>query len=286
MVRQHAGVEHTGTGIADPDRWVRADGADLAVTVYGDEERSILALHAGVADRRSWQWCAPAWAAAGYRTVSYDRRGFGATRYSPGAYDELADFTAVAEAVDARPAVVVGNSLGGGLAIDAALAFPQQVSALVLIGALPSGAPWELWRQSSAEADLESAMQAAQSNGDLDEVNRLEARYWLDGPDQPEGRVEGPARALMLDMNGRALRAAEPGPAVPRPEAWQRLAELSVPTLVVVGQYDECGLEPVSELMVETMPDATLLRLPGTAHCPCLDVPDQLSEAVLDFLRG
>ena len=117
-----------------------------------------MALHPGVGDRRIWQWCAPVWAEAGLRVVAYDRRGFGDTVYEAEPHDDLADLLAVTAATDARPAVVVGNSRGGGLALDLALAHPDHVTALVLIAPSPSGYPSDEWNVVAAEAEQERAL--------------------------------------------------------------------------------------------------------------------------------
>lgn len=267
----------------EPDLGVGHGRAELAVSTYGSGT-PVLALHAGVCDRRSWQWCAPNWADAGFRTIAYDRRGFGGTRYEPEAYDALDDARAITEATQARPAVVVGNSMGGALAIDLALAHPDEVLALVLIGALPSGAPREAWVQSDAETALEAEFAAAAEDDDPERVNRLEVHYWLDGPAQPDGRVTGAPRDLMLEMNRRALAAPSPGDDAARPEAWSRLGDIDVPTLLVLGTHDETGLRPLTEMMAARLPRAQLTFLDATAHCPMLDRPDALTSTVLDFL--
>lgn len=267
----------------EPDLWVPHGSAELAVSVRGSGP-PILALHAGVCDRRSWQWCASRWAQAGYRTISYDRRGFGETRYVPEPFDAVADCRAVTAATQAQPAVVVANSMGGSLAIDLALAHPDEVHALVLIGSLPSGAPGESWVQTPQEAAAEAAVEAASQSGDLDLVNRLEVHYWLDGPAQPEGRVTGPPRDLMLAMNRRALAATPPGDDAARPEAWPRLGEIEVPTVLVLGEFDESGLGPLTQMMAERLPAARVHQLRGTAHCPMLDRPDVLASLVLDVV--
>lgn len=64
--------------------------------------------------------------------------------------------------------------MGGALAIDLALAHPDEVLALVLIGSLPSGAPSEAWAQSDAETALEAEFAAAAEDDDPERVNRLE----------------------------------------------------------------------------------------------------------------
>lgn len=272
------------SGTVSPDIWVTSGQAELAVSTWGDGA-PLLALHAGVCDRRSWQWCASTWAEAGYRTVAYDRRGFGSTRYQPEPHDDMADLRAVTGRTDARPAVVLGNSMGGTLAVDLALAHPDEVLALVLIGSLPSGVPVELWQQSADEAAAEARVDAAARAGDLDELNRWEVQYWLDGPAQTEGRVRGTPRDLMHDMNARALRSPSVGPTEELSAAWPHLEEITVPTLLVVGDLDEQGLAPVVEQMAGRLGDARVEHLPDSAHCPMLDRPAELSAAVLRFLR-
>jgi pimeloyl-ACP methyl ester carboxylesterase len=269
--------------LPDPDMRVRSGAAELAVSIDGTGT-PLVALHAGVCDRRSWRWCASRWADAGFSTISYDRRGFGQTRYEAGQYDALDDLRAVTAAAGCRPAVVVGNSMGGALAIDLALAYPDEVLALVLIGSLPRDAPDEMWVQSAEETAVEAEFEAAERSGDDERVNEVEVRYWLDGPAQPEGRVTGTARELMLDMNRRAVDAPDPGQDADRPGAWDRLERISVPTLLLVGEYDESGLAPLAQVMATRMPSARLERLDDTAHCPMLDAPDRLADTVLAFL--
>ena len=260
--------------------------AMLAVTRWGDVGApGVLALHPGVGDRRIWERCAPVWAErAGVQVITYDRRGFGDTTYRAEAHDDLDDLLAVMDDAGLATAVLVGNSMGGGLALDCTIANPNRVDGLVLIGALPSGAPEDRWVTDPAEAAVEEDYRAADASGDTTELNRIEARYWLDGARQPEGRVTGEARELFLDMNGRALAAAPVGEAAERPPAWPHLGEVDVPTLLLLGEHDEVGMAAIAPLVVEAMPAARLQIVPGAAHCPQLDAPDAIDDAVVGFL--
>ncbi len=256
----------------------------MHVSLWDGAGPPVLALHPGVGDSRIWQWCASDWAAAGYRVVAYDRRGFGETDCPAEEHDDLVDLLAVTAATGARPAVVVGNSMGGGLALDLALAHPDHVSALVLIAPSPTAYDYTDWPTSASEAQQDDLLAAAGTAGDLDLVNRLEVRYWLDGVDQPDGRVGGRARELMLQMNGRALRAGPIGRSSARPEAWGRLGQLDLPVLVVVGEYDLPGIRRQCAQIAEAIPSARLMTLTDTAHCPSLDQPKRLAAEVLSFL--
>jgi hypothetical protein len=84
------------------------------------------------------------------------------------------------------------------------------VAGLVLIGAAVRGAPYPDIEEGPT-AELTGRIESADAAGDIDEVGRLEAWMSLDGPSAEEGRVGGAVRELFLDMNGRALRAEDPG---------------------------------------------------------------------------
>lgn len=265
---------------------VASGAASLAVSVWGESGSPVLALHPGVADRRCWRWCAPRWVAAGHRVVAYDRRGFGETDYAPEPHDDVDDLRAVTAATGARPAIVVGNSRGGAIAVDHALAHPDEVTALVLVAPSPSGYDDDRWPTMAAEEVLDQQIADAEQRGDLELVNRLEVRYWLDGVEQPEGRVTGDARQLMADMNGRALRAAPIGDRAARPPAWGRLSELTMPVLVVCGQHDLDGCHQLCDDLAAAVPSARRADIAGAAHCPQLDQPQSLAETVLDFISS
>lgn len=260
--------------------------AQLSVSVWGDRGPTVLALHPGIADSRIWQWCAPTLVDAGFRVVAYDRRGFGQTTAEAEAYDDLADLRMVTGATGARPAVIVGNSLGGGLALDLALTFPDDVDAMVLIAPSPTGYDYGDWPTAPAEAELDSLVAAAEASGDLELVNRLEVRYWLDGVEQPEGRVGGAPRELLLEMNGIVLRAGPVGEPAARPPAWSRLADIRVPVLVMVGEYDLPGIRRQCSEIADAIPMGRIMTIAQSAHLPALDRPDALSASVLDFIES
>lgn len=266
--------------------YIPSGRAELALTRWGCEGTPIVALHPGVGDSRIWQWCAPPWADAGHRVVAYDRRGFGESRYEEEPHDDLSDLLEVTAATDARPAVIVGNSRGGGLALDLALAHGDHVVGLVLIAPSPSGYPVDDWPTTPAEACQDQLIEKAEDAGDLDLVNRLEVRYWLDGVDQPEGRVLGPERDLMTAMNGRALRAEPIGEAAPRRPIWPILEQINVPTLVVAGEHDLPGVRLLCTRLAAGLPNARLVTIRNTAHCPSLDQPEALNRVMLEFLSG
>jgi pimeloyl-ACP methyl ester carboxylesterase len=218
--------------------------------------------------------------------VAYDRRGFGETTYEAEAHDPVADALAVLDAAGVDgPVMVVGGSMGGGLAIDLTLDHPDRVSRLVLVGSACRGAPDKTPDEyPESYREIAHAIDLADDAKDLDEVNTLEAWLWLDGPSARDGRVGGATRQLFLDMNGRALQAEPTGDEVDRPSAWDRLGEIGVPTLVLIGDLDLEDVGDTAEGLARHIPGATLEWLEETAHLPQLEGHPRFLRAVTDFL--
>ena len=127
---------------------------------------------------------------------------------------------------------------------------------------------------------------ATASRGDLDAKNELQAQLWLDGPLSPPGRVGGEARSLFLSMNGTALRAPHPGVAVEEPSAWGRLESIQTPTAVLWGDLDLPHLQDRCRLLAQRIPAAQGTVLPGVAHLPSLEAPQQFNAALARCLAG
>ena len=191
--------------------------------------------------------------------VAYDRRGFGTTTYEPEGHDQVADLGAVLDALGLERVVLIGNSRGGEIALDATLAHPARVRALILVSPSVSGAPAVTGSQiDPAAAAIWATLEAADAAGALDALNLGEIRLWLDGLHRAsEGRIGGPRRAVALEMNRIALHAESPGHEPEAPDAWSRLSEIIAPVLVVVGDLD---LRHVQE--------ARPVRWPGASTAP------------------
>ncbi len=259
---------------------VEAGRARLACRQLG-EGLPVVFLHAGVCDKRMWREQMTAVAEEGWHAVAYDRRGYGETESPDEEFNHVDDLEAVLAALDIHAAVLVGCSMGGGLAVDFALRHPGRVIGLVLIGTSISGAPWTA---TQAEQMLEAAEEDAWERGDRDMLNRVQAHEWLDGPRAQSGRVGGAVRELFLDMNAIALGKPELTLEEQRPAAWPRVAEVGAPTLLLVGDEDFTALIDRHEHLSEEMPNAFAAVLEGVAHIPSIERPELVNSMLLEFL--
>ncbi|SMQ70059.1 Pimeloyl-ACP methyl ester carboxylesterase [Devosia lucknowensis] len=255
-------------------------GATLAGIEQGDG-LPVVFLHAGVCDKRMWLDQMAAVSEAGWHAIAYDRRGYGETVSPDEPFNHLEDLEALLDALDIHAAVLVGCSMGGGLAVDFALANPGRVLGLTLIGTSVTGAPWT---STADERAIELAEEDAWERGDLDLLNKVQAHEWLDGPRCQSGRVGGSVRALFLDMNAKALNKPELTQEEKRPDAWGRVDQINAPTLLVVGDEDFTALVDRHETLSETMPNAFAVVLEGAAHIPSIEKPELVNSLLLQFL--
>ena len=264
------------------DHRIASGRATLAAEMVGSGD-PVVFLHASICDRRMWRAQLDR-AGAAHKAIAYDRRGFGRSRAEPEAFSAVADLMAVIDALgDGRPAILVGCSEGGRIALDAALRHPSSVRALFLISPSVSGAPEAI--HPADIKDLLAQLKQAQEDGDLDRVNAMKARLFLDGPLAPEGRVKGPARRLFLDMHADILRSPPAGPTLDAAPAFARLGDISAPSRVICGDLEFPHIQERSRQMAATLANGSYHPLTGTAHLPSLDRPAEIAGLVGQFIE-
>jgi pimeloyl-ACP methyl ester carboxylesterase len=263
------------------DEWLEIAVGDA--TLVGDRWLGagavIVLLHAGVCDRRCWREVGARLRAAGRDVVAYDRRGFGDVPPADGPFRHVDDLLEVLAAVSPdAPAWLVASSMGGEVALDATLEAPERVAGLVLLAPAVSGDPDpDEAAYNAATNGLAEAIDAAWTAGDLEACNRLEIRLWLDGPAGPEDRVSGQARELALEMNRIVIANGDSdADGASGLDAARRVHEIAIPAIVACGELDvSMKIQRCAEL-VDTLPHAAYRRLPGRAHLPYLESPDEV----------
>ena len=257
------------------------NGAELYYEIAGSGH-PLLLIHAGVADSRMWDEHFDDFAGH-YRVIRYDLRGFGQSMMPGGAYAGYEDAARLLDFLGVAQAHVVGISFGGRVALDLALAYPERVTALVL-GAPSVGGhrpPAEVLRFAEAE-------DTALERGDLDAATELNLRMWVDGPYRQPNEVDASVRRRVGEMQRHAFTISEPEDAEERPltpPAIERLAEVGVPTLVLVGDQDIPDKVVMAERLAAEIPGARMAIIQGVAHMLSMEKPAVFSQLVLDFLR-
>ncbi|HTJ57093.1 MAG TPA: alpha/beta hydrolase [Devosiaceae bacterium] len=244
----------------------------------------VVFLHTGVTDRRMWAEQMKVVADAGYYVISYDRRGFGESEAPDEPFSHLADLEAVLDQLGLHAVVLVGNSMGGELAINFAIEHPERTIGLVLVGTAISGSP-DAELPEEAEVVLD-ARAYAEEKRQWASVNRIDAHLWLDGPTSQSGRVDGPPRELFLEMNRQRLEKPKLTQEEEPEDAIDHVGAITAPVLLVVGDLDFPHILERHEDLSEEMETAFSVTLEGTAHLPSLERPDLFDPLLLEFLEA
>lgn len=246
----------------------------LAHDVAGDGA-ALLLVHGFSLDRRMWE---PNMAAltARHRVVRAELRGFGATPPPDGPYSHADDLRDLLAHLGIDRAAVAGLSMGGGAALELALAHPQAVAALALVDTDLPGVPMD-----PALAAMMGDVRARGAAGDLDGAREL----WLALPffsaSPPE--VAATVRAIVADYSCWHWRNPNPRLGL-EPPAGLRGAEIRVPTLLVVGERDDPSLIAASRTFAATIQGARFELLAGAGHMSNMDAPRAFEAALLAFL--
>ncbi|MHB1433042.1 MAG: alpha/beta fold hydrolase [Streptosporangiaceae bacterium] len=244
-------------------------------------ELPVVLIHAGVADRRMWD---PIWPVLVRErdVVRMDLRGFGDSAERPTGPVSLAGdvLGALAEA-DIDRCHLVGASLGAGVAVEVALTRPPAVASLFL--AAPAGS-----LLGEVTPDLQAFLDAegtALDRGDLDAAVEANLSWWVQGPGRSAGQVDPVARALVGRMQRRAFEVTADWDDVEagelEPPALDRLGEIAVPVLVLVGGFDLDIVHAAAARVVAETARARRVDWPDVGHLPALERPADF----LDLLR-
>jgi 3-oxoadipate enol-lactonase len=259
------------------------NGAKIYYELAGEGD-PVVFLHAGIADSRMWNDQFEVFAQQ-YRVLRYDLRGYGQTTVAaPAPYNHHEDLHALMNHLGIERAVLIGCSNGGRVAMNTLLAYPDAALGLVMVCSSPGGFKFEgeapaLWEQAVAAFDA----------GDLEKNSRLETQLWAVGPERSPDTVPQAVLDLVYEMNLIALKNEVAGNGEEQsfsPPAVERLGEIQVPVLVIIGADDSPVTHASGNFMTENIAGAKKVLMPNTAHLPSMEHPAEFNRIVLDFLEG
>jgi 3-oxoadipate enol-lactonase len=245
------------------------------------EGPEIVLLHEGICDSRMWdsQWETYA---RSHRVLRFDFRGFGRSPLEPGPFASARDVLELMDRHGFERTALVGVSLGGRVALEVAVAAPDRVAALVLVGSGLPGHDWSKELRATWEEE-----EAALREGDLDKAVEVVLQTWVAGPGRRLDDVDPEVRARVAEMQRRAFElqsSIEDDEELLVEDLAQRLGEIQAPTLVLVGEEDTPDIQAIAERLAREIPNARYERIANTAHVPSMERPEEFDRVVLGFL--
>ncbi|ROQ52465.1 pimeloyl-ACP methyl ester carboxylesterase [Rathayibacter sp. PhB152] len=246
---------------------------------------ALLLVHAGITDLRMWDPVVPA-LAEDHLVIRYDTRGFGETRTDDVEFDPRQDALDVLEHLGVERATVIGCSRGGSLVLDLTLEHPDRVTGLVLIAPGVGGFPYpDLTEEEDRRFDEIDAVLTA---GDHERVARMEAELWAFGPDRDPASLDPAFVETVRELaRGRAGHEGEkPRPTAIEPPAYDRVVDIAVPTLAMVGAHDVSESLPVHAFLSATVPGADAHVFEDAAHLPSVERPEEFLAVLRPWLAS
>jgi esterase len=235
----------------------------------------ILCIHGTGSGSPAWAPAIPELARRG-RVIAYDRRGFARSRSAepcrPVSVAEHADdAAALLHALGATPAVVIGRSYGGSVAIDLALRYPAYVRALALLEGVPESLDPEAerWVRGVAERTLAAGARGPAAAAETLFREVLGDEGWSGLPDEARRMFLANGQAILSELSGDWLPALTPAD----------LARIGKPALLVAGTDSPPAFRRVHDAAAAAMPHART-ALVGGGH-----LVDPAGPAVLAFLE-
>jgi pimeloyl-ACP methyl ester carboxylesterase len=257
------------------------NGIDLYFETKG-RGKPLLLLHAGVADSRMWESQFDEFSRIHY-VIRCDLRGFGQSRKSSGVFAHYEDIAVLLKYLNVEAASIIGASFGGYVALNFALAYPEMVTALVLVAPALGG-----YEFSSAEMlEFFAAEEEVIVRGDVEAATELNLKMWVDGINRRPGEVSWQVREQVRMMQQNIFSQPEVADMKEKeltPPAITQLEKIEAPTLVIMGDKDVTEFQTISTLIAERVRNSQVVIMPGTAHLPSMEKPEEFNQMVLAFL--
>lgn len=250
---------------------VEVSGARLHVRDTGGEGAAVVLCHPASQNAAIWRaYQEPAFAAAGFRVVSYSRRGYeGSDEGAPGESGSIvADLAAVLDARGIERAHLLGAAAGGIAALGFAVAFPARARSLVLAGTI--------FRPDEAEWRAFFARLGIGAVKDHVPVEFLEL-----GPAYRAANPEGTAEFARL--SAAATAGGRPEQPLGVKVTWAAMEALDLPVLLLTGEADLYAPPPLQALVAPHFARPETQTMPAIGHAPFWEAPADFNARVLAF---
>ena len=260
------------------DSYLCPDGGRLRYCTAGCGDPVVL-IHGLSLDTSMWD---PQWPqlTREFRAIRYDLRGFGGSSVPQAPYSHSGDLLGLLDFLGARPAHIVGLSMGGRVALRFALDQPQAVRSLTLIDSALEGHSWTAGWNEKMRAIVEAA-----GRGGPAAAKQLWLAHELFAPARRNPRLAAALAAMVGRYTAWHWSNVDPirKPASPTSES---LSLLRCPTLVLVGEFDLPDFTAIAQRLAATIPRATLHTIRGAGHMANMEAPDAVNELLLEHLRA
>lgn len=260
--------------------FAEVNGTRLYYEVAGSGDPLVL-IHGMTLDTRMWDdQFEPL--AHQYRVVRYDARGFGKSALPAAGkpYAHTDDLKALLRHLDIARAFILGLSMGGGIALDFAVAHPEATEALIPVDSRLNG-----WQPDAEFASYLSAVRARAKEAGVQAGRDAWIYSAMFKPALENPTVASRLVQIIADYSGWHWVNDNPL-RTPDPSAAQRLHTIRVPTLIVIGEHDVPDCQAIAETLHRRIPNARKVVMARVGHMSNMEAPERFNALVSDFLAA
>jgi pimeloyl-ACP methyl ester carboxylesterase len=270
------------------DLYISIDNINTRYWQMGDRGSTIILLHGGNGSIEFWLYNLPT-LAAHHRVYAFDMVGSGKSDYPDRSYSlaDQADFLCgFMSALKIEKATLIGNSMGGGVALEFTKLYPDRVDKLVLVDSMGFGKEISLGIRLITLPAVVSLLRPGRWM-----IPAMLRSNFYDGKQLPPEWLEFrypifaiPKRNLVILRIGQSnFNLAGVLPQVYRP-ILDSLPNISQPTLIIWGEDDRIIPAKHAYIAAAGIPNSQLHIFPNCGHHPYLEYPAKFDRLVLDFM--
>lgn len=242
------------------------------------EGEPIIFFHAGFSDRRDWKYQVKDFSKR-FQTIVYDQRGCGNSSPITTAFSPADDLIALMNHLKITKAIFIGHSIGGTIALDFTLQYPERVSALVLMSSSINGYSWpteylewimaiwntpqpeEMTKQALSPSFYDVAMSNPAIKSEIEIITRESFQKILTWK--------------TFDIRNVQWAFSDHVP---------KLKELKLPTFVVYGNKDSQDIKKIVQIFKKNIVNLKVVEMQNVDHLLNFEKPNELNSLILNFL--
>jgi len=253
------------------ETYAELPGVRLWYKDTGGSGTAVVFLHSNTGSSQNWEHQIPAFTAAGYRVIAYDRRGWGRSMAQPGGPPGTAadDLHALMKSLGIDRFHLLGTAGGGFVAFDYALSFPEQLRSIVVANSIGG-------MQDEDYLELGRRLRPPQFDAMPPDLRELGPSYRAADPDGTRHWVE---------LERMSRQSGAPAQPLRNRMTFSMLESIQVPALLITGDADMYAPPPLLRMFTSRIKSSESFIIPEAGHSGYWEKPEVFNRVVLEFLR-
>ena len=253
------------------ETYAELPGVRLWYKDTGGSGTAVVFLHSNTGSSQNWEHQIPAFTAAGYRVIAYDRRGWGRSMAQPGGQPGTAadDLRALMKSLGIDRFHLLGTAGGGFVAFDYALSFPEQLRSIVVANTIGG-------MQDEDYLELGRRLRPPQFDAMPPDLRELGPSYRAADPDGTRHWIE---------LERMSRQSGAPAQPLRNRMTFSMLESIKMPALLITGDADMYAPPPLLRMFTSRIKSSESFIIPEAGHSGYWEKPEVFNRVVLEFLR-